>query len=278
MSLKRPVTIAQARQWPAAAARRKSFCARMGGMREQLTSERTARDPRSRINRALAAWDCDEPELLQRKHVSKGIRPMKITSKMVGAEARKNPAANEPMYVHAHLGSGKVEFYKAMVPQFAAGGPKKAADQVAVRLGFPIFVGSRSAGSTDDGLPMYRFEYVNEEATHAILLYVRSMPLEGARYKAVKTVSKNPARKPTVSRKISQLTREGYPQRQAVAIALSEQRAGKVRKNPPKAKMWAVVKIGARSPLAVFATRADAVAFGQSWADIHKAPVQVIAA
>ena len=92
MSLKRPVTIAQARRWPAAAARRESFCARMGGMREQLTSGRTARDPRSRINRALAAWDCDRPELLEARHVSKGIRPMKITSKMVGAEARANPA------------------------------------------------------------------------------------------------------------------------------------------------------------------------------------------
>lgn len=45
----------------------------------------------------------------------------------------------------------------------------------------------------------------------------------------------NPAKK-TVSEKISQLTREGYPQRQAVAIALSEQRAGKVKKNPAEAK------------------------------------------
>lgn len=92
MTLKRPVTLAQARRWPAAAARRESFCARMGGMRDKLTSERTARDPRSAINRALAAWDCDKPEGLQRKHVTKGIRPMKITQKMVGAEARKNPA------------------------------------------------------------------------------------------------------------------------------------------------------------------------------------------
>jgi hypothetical protein len=91
VSLKRPVTIAQARQWPAAAQRRRSFCARMGGMREQLTSERVARDPRSKINRALAAWDCDVPELLEGRHVTKGIRPMKITTKMVGAEAR-NPA------------------------------------------------------------------------------------------------------------------------------------------------------------------------------------------
>lgn len=109
----------------------------MGGMREKLTGERTARDPRSKINQALAAWDCDEPELLKPQHVSKGIRPMKITRKMVGVEA---PKASK---------------------------------------------------------------------------------------------RKNPA-KPTVSRKISQLVREGYPQRQAVAIALSEQRAGKVQKVPRK--------------------------------------------
>ena len=45
------------------------------------------------------------------------------------------------------------------------------------------------------------------------------------------TLKRNPAKK-TVSQKISQLTREGYPQKQAVAIALSEQRAGKVKRNP----------------------------------------------
>jgi hypothetical protein len=41
----------------------------------------------------------------------------------------------------------------------------------------------------------------------------------------------NPAKK-TVSQKVSQLVHEGYPQRQAVAVALSEQRAGKVKRNP----------------------------------------------
>lgn len=40
------------------AGRRKSFCARMSGMREKLTSAETARDPDSRINKSLRAWNC----------------------------------------------------------------------------------------------------------------------------------------------------------------------------------------------------------------------------
>lgn len=46
-------------------------------------------------------------------------------------------------------------------------------------------------------------------------------------------IKTNPTRrKKTVSQKISQLVHEGYPQKQAVAVALSEQRAGKVKANP----------------------------------------------
>ena len=40
-----------------AANRRKSFCARMGGMKKRLTSAETARDPDSRINKALRKWN-----------------------------------------------------------------------------------------------------------------------------------------------------------------------------------------------------------------------------
>jgi cytidyltransferase-like protein len=43
-----------------AANRRKSFCARMGGMKRRLTSAKTARDPNSRINKALRKWNCEE--------------------------------------------------------------------------------------------------------------------------------------------------------------------------------------------------------------------------
>ena len=38
--------------------RRKSFCARMGGMKKRLTSAKTANDPNSRINKALRKWNC----------------------------------------------------------------------------------------------------------------------------------------------------------------------------------------------------------------------------
>ena len=41
-----------------AANRRKSFCARMGGMKKRLTSAKTAHDPNSRINKALRKWNC----------------------------------------------------------------------------------------------------------------------------------------------------------------------------------------------------------------------------
>ena len=39
--------------------RRKSFCKRMSGMKSKLTSAKTARDPDSRINKALRRWNCN---------------------------------------------------------------------------------------------------------------------------------------------------------------------------------------------------------------------------
>ena len=56
--LKQPVKREQAKKSPKSAARRKSFCARMEGMKRKNTSSKTARDPNSRINKSLRAWDC----------------------------------------------------------------------------------------------------------------------------------------------------------------------------------------------------------------------------
>jgi len=59
-NLKAPVTTppSKLKKGSKAANRRKSFCARMGGMKKRLTSAKTARDPDSRINKALRKWNC----------------------------------------------------------------------------------------------------------------------------------------------------------------------------------------------------------------------------
>ena len=43
---------------PEGGKRRDSFCARMEGMKKKLTSAKTAKDPDSRINKSLRAWNC----------------------------------------------------------------------------------------------------------------------------------------------------------------------------------------------------------------------------
>ena len=57
-NLKPPVKKEQAAKSKKSAARRKSFCARMEGMKKVNTSTKTANDPNSRINKSLRAWDC----------------------------------------------------------------------------------------------------------------------------------------------------------------------------------------------------------------------------
>ena len=48
----------KAKKGSKAAKRRKSFCARMRGMKKKLTSAKTANNPNSRINKSLRKWDC----------------------------------------------------------------------------------------------------------------------------------------------------------------------------------------------------------------------------
>jgi hypothetical protein len=61
-NLKAPVTKdpSKLKKGSKAANRRKSFCARMGGMKKRLTSAKTANDPDSRINKSLRKWNCEE--------------------------------------------------------------------------------------------------------------------------------------------------------------------------------------------------------------------------
>lgn len=57
-NLKPPVKKAEAAKSKKSAARRKSFCARMEGMKKHNTGSKAAKDPNSRINKSLRAWDC----------------------------------------------------------------------------------------------------------------------------------------------------------------------------------------------------------------------------
>jgi broad specificity polyphosphatase/5'/3'-nucleotidase SurE len=88
------------------------------------------------------------------------------------------------------------------------------------------------------------------------------------------TVKKNPAKK-TVSKKISQLRHEGYPQKQAVAISLSEQRAGKVKRNPVKKTlhMYTVHRCDANGNpvyhIAHFRNLKDANEYANAYANAH---------
>jgi len=43
---------------PEGGSRKKSFCARMEGHKKKNTSAKTAKDPNSRINKALRKWKC----------------------------------------------------------------------------------------------------------------------------------------------------------------------------------------------------------------------------
>ena len=43
---------------PEGGGRKRSFCARMKGMKKKLTSKKTARAPNSRINKSLRKWKC----------------------------------------------------------------------------------------------------------------------------------------------------------------------------------------------------------------------------
>ena len=95
------------------------------------------------------------------------------------------------------------------------------------------------------------------------------------------TRKRNPAKK-TVSQKISQLVHEGYPQRQAVAVALNEQRAGKVKRNPARkapVRMVHAYALVCMHPephtIALVDTLAHAKEIAREYSDRHNVPVAV---
>ena len=107
--------------------RRKSFCARMRGMKKKLTSAKTARDPDSRINKSLRAWNCSyewpkDKEMIettslkneiiakaQEKH--KEAKQKKYKQIMDAGKAAKEKVGKDPRGVRA-LSKGKWGYVK----------------------------------------------------------------------------------------------------------------------------------------------------------------------
>jgi hypothetical protein len=52
------ITPSKLKKGSKASKRRKSFCARMKGMKKHRTGAKTAHDPNSRINKSLRKWHC----------------------------------------------------------------------------------------------------------------------------------------------------------------------------------------------------------------------------
>jgi len=124
MTLKRPVSVKQAKRSPVAAARREAFCARMGGMKTKLTSKAKAKDPRSRVNQALANWDCDIPTLLKPKHIAKGVRMNPVpASSRAGVSSRVKGQINQAADLYERFsGHDALELGTVSVPGMPAVG------------------------------------------------------------------------------------------------------------------------------------------------------------
>jgi len=88
---------------PGGGSRKKSFCARMGGMKKKLTSSKTANDPDSRINKSLRKWKCNEAAALKRANINytttkKGGKTTHHVNKNDEADAQA-AMKNDPKYI-----------------------------------------------------------------------------------------------------------------------------------------------------------------------------------
>ena len=101
---------------PEGGSRKKSFCARMGGMKKKLTSAKTANDPDSRINKSLRKWKCNEDLTgdmktdLEKHRVPRGPggNPIRMGDKV------RSMKSTQPLgQLKVKYGAGKVrEYYK----------------------------------------------------------------------------------------------------------------------------------------------------------------------
>ena len=89
---------------PEGGSRKKSFCARMGGMKKKLTSKKTANDPDSRINKSLRKWNCSyEPDgtsIMEKSYVRNKIK------EQLAPHIKKGVAAAKPLVKAQALQTG----------------------------------------------------------------------------------------------------------------------------------------------------------------------------
>ena len=91
---------------PEGGSRKKSFCARMGGMKKKLTSSKTANDPDSRINKSLRKWKCREDWKPEIEHIKGSDLRKKAAEK-------KRKEAADSLPPHLRLDTMKKAFSQA---------------------------------------------------------------------------------------------------------------------------------------------------------------------
>jgi predicted transcriptional regulator len=139
--------------------------------------------------------------------------------------------------------------------------------------------------------PASEEKYLDQVNDASTILYRRRHGLDEITAEPKAKRKRNPAKK-TVSQKISQLVNEGYPQKQAVAVALNEQRAGKVKRNPRKTvkskkvsyesslnrgrlKSYVVRDMEKSNDIAEFMSKSDAMKYARDYSDKHDVQVSV---
>lgn len=94
--------------------RRKSFCARMCGMKRRRTSSKTARDPKSKINAALRVWGCrcgtNESFESFGSYLTEGKN--KPTNKKLWSRAKALARSKFKVYPSAYANAWAAKWYK----------------------------------------------------------------------------------------------------------------------------------------------------------------------
>jgi len=94
--------------------RRKSFCARMCGMKRRRTSSKTARDPKSKINAALRVWGCrcgtNESYEPQTNMITESKN--KPTNKKLWSKAKALARQKFKVYPSAYANAWAAKWYK----------------------------------------------------------------------------------------------------------------------------------------------------------------------